>query len=74
MRLRKLHIQINKPLIGWHHGEKADPSKWPWWKLFHFSYVRISVQPPSVGHRFYLYTRRKAYDLDIYIDNRKHTP
>jgi len=57
----------NKPLTTWHHGDSADPLKWPKWKFFHLSHNPIGYAPTS-GHRFWLYTKSKAHDLDIYFN------
>lgn len=75
MRLRNVVFMLNTPLGSkegptWSHGPERDPQNWPRWKFFKFAYTKLDVHRPSSGHRLWLYTRRWAYDFDIYIDRR----
>jgi hypothetical protein len=63
----------NKPLTGanWQHGSKHNPKLWPWWKRFSLNFHNLpSVHKPTTGYRFWIYTRKKARDFDIYFDRR----
>jgi hypothetical protein len=73
MKIGKFQFIKDRPLVGnsWTHRDAANPDKWPWWKLFHLSYVNLSsVKYPSWGRRLWIYTKRKAHNFDIYFDSR----
>lgn len=55
---------------SWHHGDEADPSQWPSWKLFHLSFLRLDVRKPNTAFRLWIYTRYYAYDFDLYLHRR----
>lgn len=46
------------------------PQKWPWWRLFSISVVRLAVHQPSTGYRLWFYTRWGAGHIGIYLDRR----
>ena len=70
-RVGRVVVHLNPPLIGAYPDIRHAPQSWPWWKLVHFSQNSLAVHPPSSGRRFWMYTRTRAYDLDITIDRRK---
>lgn len=70
LALGELRIYLNRPLAEWSHGDAADPKKWPRWKRFHFAHNRLAIAWPSSGYRFWLYTRTRAWDIDLFIDRR----
>jgi hypothetical protein len=69
-RFGKIQVSINPPLDAWTHGDERDPKLWAWWKLFHLAYTALDLHGASTGHRFWLYTKTKAYDVDVFVDRR----
>lgn len=103
IRIPAMGVWANRPLTSWHHGDRVDPTNWPWYVLCRFAHTRIrpsddhwrhkrpgqvgvchhadrtedcrpETEPghweqdtPRVYERFYLYTRRYAFDIDVKI-------
>jgi hypothetical protein len=74
-----VNFYINKPLgswktgPSWNHGDRVNPKLWPWWKFFALATNGLGVQAPTTGQRFWLYTRRLAFDFDVVFDRRDLT-
>lgn len=76
-----IKIWINSPLTSWTgHGERVNPKNWPWYVFCKFGIVDIDFNPyarygvgehpqptPKLYKRIYLYTRNKAYNMDVRI-------
>ncbi|MCL5742978.1 MAG: hypothetical protein M1541_03480 [Acidobacteria bacterium] len=80
-----MRISANRPLkMPVHHGPIVDgrttiwpdTSRWPWWKRFCLSFIRLDFKyadPPArryTGRRLWVYTRTKAYDFDFVFERR----
>lgn len=73
MKYKKYQISKNPNLTNWKHGDKADPVKWPWWKLFHIEFLDIAKANKwnSTEHRLkyyyrlYIYTKKFAHNWDF---------
>jgi hypothetical protein len=74
IHIPRIDIWTNRPLTSWYHGDRVNPNNWPWYVLFRTNVVNINYRvnpkicPCRFYKRFYIYTRNKAYDLDIRVE------
>ncbi len=48
------------------------PQSWAWWHLFSVQRIPLTdVREPSTGHRWWVYTRRGSFYVDVVFDRRK---
>lgn len=60
---------------GWKHGDRHDTSKWPAWRIFSWQIINMAVssnRSVKWGRRLWVYTRRKAYNLDIILSTKEN--
>lgn len=66
---RSFHFNKSNPCYMPAHGPQ-DWQERPFWKFISFLVCKLSVHPPSIGKRLWIYTRWGSAHFDIVFDRR----
>jgi len=81
MKINLKRVRILLSANNWDNGLPGcthGPKRWPRWRLFSLSLIRLDTYPPSTGYRLWVYTKSRTpgggnvgRTIDLYFDRRK---